>query len=70
MECAQAFEILIIYKLFQITEWLKLEATSGDYLVQPPCSSRATYSQLPRTMSRQLLNISKDRDTSEVNITF
>jgi len=26
----------------KITEWLKLEVTSGGHLVQPPCSSRAT----------------------------
>jgi len=35
----------------------------GGDLVQAPCSTRATSSQLPRTVSRQLLNISKDGDS-------
>ncbi|KAK4832002.1 hypothetical protein QYF61_020440 [Mycteria americana] len=42
-----------------ITDWLRLAGTSGCHLVQLPTSSRATKSRLPRTMSRQLLNISK-----------
>ncbi|KAK4832342.1 hypothetical protein QYF61_021871 [Mycteria americana] len=48
----------------QITECLRLERTSGGQLVQPPCSSRATYSKFPRTMSRQILNISKLGDST------
>lgn len=36
--------------------WLKLEGTSGDYLIPFACSSRATQSRL----SRQLLKISKE----------
>lgn len=31
---------------------------------QPPCSNRAIQSCLPRTMSRLLLNVSKDRDST------
>jgi len=34
----------------QITERLRLERTSGDHLVQPPCSSSDTQSQLSRTV--------------------
>lgn len=39
------------------TEWLRLEKTSGSHLVQPLYSGRDTQSTLPRTLSRQLLNI-------------
>jgi len=39
-----------------------LGGTSESHLVQPPCSSRATQPQLPRTVSRQLLNTPNDRD--------
>ena len=45
----------------RITEWLRSAGSSGGHLVQPPSSSRATESQLLRTMSTQLLNISKVR---------
>lgn len=38
--------------------------TSGGHLVQTPSLSRATQSRLPQTMSRQTLNISKDREWS------
>ena len=47
---------------YRITEWLMLGGTSESHLVQPPCSSRATQPQLPRTVSRQLLNTPNDRD--------
>ena len=40
------------------------EGTSGAHLVQPPHPSRATQSQLPRTMPRGLLSISKDGDST------
>lgn len=46
----------------RITGWLRLEETSGGCLVQLPCSCRATWTQLPRTMYRQLLKTSKDRN--------
>jgi len=54
----------------RMTEWLRLERSSGGHLVQPPCSSRATQTWLPRTVSRQLLTISKDGDctTSLANL--
>lgn len=40
-----------------------LEGTSGHHLVQSQCPNRVTWSQLPRTVSRQLLNISKDENS-------
>jgi len=46
------------------TEWLRLEGTSGDHLVQSTCSSRVIYSWLPRTVSRQFFNISKNSDST------
>lgn len=42
----------------RVTIWL--EGITEGHLVQPCCSSWATYSQLPRTVSRQFLSISKD----------
>ena len=50
--------------LSYITEWLTLEKTSGGHLVQPPCSSKATLSKLPRAMSSKVLNNSKDGDST------
>ena len=54
----------------RITEWLRLKGTSAGHLVQPPCPSMATQSQLPRSTSRQLLTLSKDgkSTTSGVNL--
>lgn len=46
----------------RITAWLKLEGMSGDHLVKPLCSSRTTQRQLPRTIPRWLLIITKDGD--------
>ena len=44
----------------QITEWPSLGGMSKSHLIQCSCSSRTTWSQLPRTISRWLLNVSKD----------
>lgn len=38
----------------RITDWVRLEGTCGSHLVQPLSSSRVTYSQLSRSMSRCL----------------
>lgn len=45
-----------------ITEWLKWEGTSG-FIYSSPCSSRDTQSCSPRPMSRQLLKVSKERNS-------
>ena len=35
-----------------------------SHLVQPPCRSRVTYSRLHRTLSRWVLNISREGDST------
>lgn len=47
-----------------ITEWLSLEEISGDHVVQPPWWSRFTQRRLHRITSRQVLNISRDGDST------
>jgi len=34
------------------------------HLVQPPCRSRVSYSRLHRTLSRRVLNISREEDST------
>lgn len=54
-----------ISHIHRITEWLRLQGTpEGPHLVKSSCSSWATYSWLPRTMPRQVLNITKDRGST------
>lgn len=46
----------------RLTEWLKVEGSARSLLVQTP--SQATWSWLPNTASRQLLNLVKDGDST------
>jgi len=48
---------------YRITEWLRLEWTSTDYLVQAPSSSMVPQSTLPRIMSIWLF-VSMEGDTT------
>ena len=50
--------------IHRITVLLRFEGTSGDCLVQPTCSSRLSKSKLLRAVCCQVLNISKDGDST------
>lgn len=53
-----------MFAFYQLNLFHRLEDNSGRHLVQPLCSNRVTHSQLCRTMSRQLSNISNDGDST------
>lgn len=60
-----------LYRITEsITDWFKLEGSSGDTQVQLPCTGRDTLSHLPMTMLREFFSISKDGDsmTSPANL--
>jgi len=48
----------------RIPAWQGLEGTSGGHPAQPSCRSRVTYSRLHRTLSRRVLNISREGDST------
>lgn len=51
------------FLLHLIIDWLRLTGISGGHFLSS-CSSKATCSRLPRTVSRYLLNIPRDRDST------
>ena len=61
-ECSLAARALSWFH--RITECSGLEGTPVGHLVQPPCRSRVTYSGLHRTLSRRVLNISREGDST------
>jgi len=48
----------------RIPAWWGLEGTCGDSPVQPLCQSRVTQSRLHKTLSRRVLNISREGDST------
>jgi len=48
----------------RITERSGLEGTSVGHPVQPPCPSMVTHSRLHRTLSRRVLNISREGEST------
>lgn len=50
--------------MHSLTEWFSLEGTSGGHLTKSTSLSRLTSSHFVHTMSKQLLKMSKDKDST------
>lgn len=61
LSCPHSKSILLFLR---ITGRLKSEGASGGHLARPSCSGRDTLSRLPRTTTKLLLNISKERNST------
>lgn len=64
--CVYIFSLAFITESrnHKITDWFKLEGSSGDTQVQLPCTDRDTLSHLPMTMPREFFSISKEGDST------
>lgn len=66
MKQENLLDSILFHSLHKIIECLRLEKISGDHLAQFSCCNMATQTQLPRSMSRCLLNatLCRGRDTA------
>lgn len=54
----------ILRKKLRIVEYFRLERTSGCHLVLPLCSKQVQLDKVAQTLSRWVLSISKDGDST------